>query len=370
MKLLMVIDSLGSGGAQRQFTILARGLAQRGHQVEVALYYPQYDHFAPQLAAQNIPIHALPKRSRFDVNVPFALRRLIKQHDYDLVLAFLNTPSFYAELATWGTKTPLIVSERKAYPPAGLTLRAKIQKSFHRVADALVVNSHVHAKQVQKQFPSFIKTLHVITNAVDTEKFAPSNAAKDEKTFLALGTVIPRKNVDGLIYALMWCRDLYNVKFKVRWAGKRQTDATSQQYAQQCDALIAKHNLEDQWEWLGERTDVAKLLASASALIHPAHLEGFPNAICEALASGVPVLASNFGDHPMLVQEPERGSTFDPKQDKEISAAMMQFSLGPTESREKMAANARQFALSELSIDAFIGKYEKLFTQVLDKYAN
>jgi glycosyltransferase involved in cell wall biosynthesis len=58
------------------------------------------------------------------------------------------------------------------------------------------------------------------------------------------------------------------------------------------------------------------------ALIHPSLYEGLPNAVCEALAAGLPVLISNVCDHPLLVVEGERGFLFDPSDPLSIAMSI------------------------------------------------
>src|ERR1041385_6743395 len=101
MRLLFVIDSLGSGGAQRQVVTLAEGLSHRGHSIEFFTYLSR-DFFRTRLEKAGILIHDHRKRSRFSPDVIFALRNIFRRRAYDLVLSFLEVPNFYCELARCG----------------------------------------------------------------------------------------------------------------------------------------------------------------------------------------------------------------------------------------------------------------------------
>ena len=98
MKLLFVIDSLDTGGAQRQMVNLAIGLKRRNHLVEFFCYAPG-DVLAHPLEEAGITVHWHFKRSRFSPEVILALKELVNPNNYDLVLAFLPTPNFYAIVA-------------------------------------------------------------------------------------------------------------------------------------------------------------------------------------------------------------------------------------------------------------------------------
>ena len=70
------------------------------------------------------------------------------------------------------------------------------------------------------------------------------------------------------------------------------------------DNLIFSHpSLQSSWHWLGERSDIPKLLATTDALIHVSLYEGLPNAICEAFIASTPVIASAVCDHPSWYKE-------------------------------------------------------------------
>ena len=368
MRLLFVIDCLGSGGAQRQMVNLALGLTRRGHEAEFLVYHPQHDHFAPFLCEAGIPVHRRPKRWRFSLAPVRELCRLAKERHYDAMLAFLATPSLYAEIArirTWGL--PLIVSERFMYTSDSLPVATWMLQQAHRLADHITVNSHHQRHRMEQMFPWMGGKLTTIYNGVDLAEFTPpGNSTEDSGRLrlLVLSSVVPKKNVVGLVRALARYRELYGSPCVVRWAGKVTSDAVSQKEFSDANRLLSEWALRDQWEWLGERRDIPELLRSHDALIHPAFYEGLPNAVCEALACGRPVLASAVCDHPRLVQEGATGFLFDPASPDQIAHTIHRCDLLTAEERMLMGRNARQYAEKELSIDTYSSRYEELLSSL------
>src|SRR5262245_24087602 len=122
MRLLFVIDNLGPGGAQRQLALLACGLAARGHDVDVFVYYPQSS-FQTDLTRSGVRIHTVVKRSRFDLAPLWGLRRLLVSTAYDAAVAFMRTPSLYllASKLT-GRAVPVVSSERVAQRDGSFTM--------------------------------------------------------------------------------------------------------------------------------------------------------------------------------------------------------------------------------------------------------
>ncbi len=371
MRVLCAIDCLGSGGAQRQMVNLALGLTRRGHAVEFFVYHPEYQHFAPLLHEGGIAIHFRAKRRRFSITPLLELRRLIVAHRYDAMLAFLPTPSLYAELAHIGLRgVPLIVSERFMYTKEPLPASMWVLQQAHRLAHHITVNSHHQRERMERMFPWMRGRLTTIYNGFDLGNFAPQWSSKrdsDALELLVLSSVVPKKNAVGLIRALARYRELYGGTCVVRWAGRVDGHRLAQEELAAADRLLVKLGLRSQWEWLGERTDIPELLASHDALIHPSFYEGLPNAICEALACGRPVLASAVCDHPRLVQEGVTGFLFNPMSTDDIARAIHQYHLLPVEERLWMGRRARQYAERELSLDRLSGQYEELLVSMSER---
>jgi len=374
MRLLFVIDCLGSGGAQRQMVNLALGLTARGHRVEFFLYYPQFDHFSGSLVQTGIPIHACEKRSRFSTKPLVELYRLIRREEFDVVLSFLSTPSFYSEICGCGCGSKnlrLIVSERYVYTSDSLPPSHWLLQQAHRLADYITVNSHHQRERMERLFPWMRRKITTIYNGVDLGTFKPLDPPAYRATtpvnLLALGTVVSKKNAIGLIRGLHHYHDKFKASCKVCWAGKVSHNDESRREFYAAQKLIFELGLQDHWIWLGERKDVPELLRSCDALIHPSFYEGLPNAICEALACGRPVLAGNVCDHPRLVQDGLTGFLFDPSNPTAIAAAILRFAELNKEDRNDMGRQARLLAERELSLDVYVSRYEKLFQTILNK---
>ena len=116
---------------------------------------------------------------------------------------------------------------------------------------------------------------------------------------------------------------------------------------------------------MGVQANVAELLHRYPALIHPSLYEGLPNVVCEALACGLPVLASDVCDHALLVSEGERGFLFEPTFPESIAAAITKFSALSGEGRERLSRNARRYAEANLGVERMVSAYEDLFWQLL-----
>jgi GalNAc-alpha-(1->4)-GalNAc-alpha-(1->3)-diNAcBac-PP-undecaprenol alpha-1,4-N-acetyl-D-galactosaminyltransferase len=368
MKILMVIDSLNSGGAQNQMVNLALGLKQKGHKVDFFLYYPQFDYYLPLILNSGINIYSYEKKSRYSLKVITALRKRIITGNYEIVLSFLRTPNYYAEVSKIGlNKIRLVVSERSMYESFSRASFQNIIEQFHRLASYITVNSHHQRKRMINFFPWMQNKICTIYNGTDLTKFTVNHKqiSTGNIILLCLGSVVPHKNAANLIRALEIYHNRYTETIHVIWAGKVSSDAIAQKAYIEAEKLLDELNLKEHWQWLGERKDIPDLLHQCNALIHPSFYEGLPNAICEGLASGLPVIASRVCDHPLLVKEGWNGFLFNPNSPEEISEAIHKFASIKQDEYIQISKNARLFAEENLSLERYVDEYERLFISLL-----
>lgn len=370
MKILCIIDHFGSGGAQRQMVNLARGLRERGHDVEFFIYWPVHDFFRHQAETAGIPIHEYDKRARFSPGVILALIRLIRRHRYDVAISYLRTPNIYAELSVpfMPRSTRLVVSERNS----GLqehSLLSPLRRSLHRLADVVVSNSISQAEWLRAQHPWLSGRCRVIYNGLFMSRFArtatPPQSARDLR-LIGVGRVAPQKNIECFIQGLAIFHERHSWVPAVNWAGRRSDEGQPERkYRLEIDQLLdTLPHVRAAWTWLGERSDVPELLGSHHALVLPSRYEGLPNAVCEALAAGLPVLASGVCDHPVLVPDGERGFLFDPDRPQSMADALERLLELDVAGWQRLSDAARAFAASELTVERMAAEYERLFQEL------
>jgi glycosyltransferase involved in cell wall biosynthesis len=205
--------------------------------------------------------------------------------------------------------------------------------------------------------------LKTIWNGFDLEQFRPSptlNPNPASLRLLCVSSVSFKKNSISLARAVQICRERAGIRVEVSWAGALRVSGEGTAARDETDAFLRSSDLQDQWCWLGVRSDIPALLASCDALVHPSFFEGLPNAICEAMACGRPVLASRVCDHPLLVGHGERGLLFDPSSERDIADAIRHFASMGIADRQRMGLAARQFCEERLSLDRFIDAYSAL----------
>ncbi len=368
MKILCLIDSLNSGGAQRQLCMLAVLLKRNGYDVEVLTYY-DYNFYRPLLDSANMPVRTATAQG--PIGRIFAVRKAIYECKPDVVIAYMGTPTLMAELATLPRrKFRLIVSERSS--DQNINVNIKLRLLSHRLADAVLTNSYTQADFIRRSAPTLADKIQTIINCVDLNTFKVIESPVMNSAIINL-VVVARfhslKNPMGLVNAMnIVHHDKGHKNIAVNWYGDnllangKPTKGPMAFLA--AKEAIKKYALENFFSLHGPVLDVARIYQSATALCLPSLYEGCSNVIGEAMACGKPILASNVCDNSLLVKDGENGFLFDPKDPQDIAAAIIRFAERSPVQLEQMGQASRKRAEKMLSPDVFVNKYIELIKQV------
>src|SRR5690554_3568898 len=173
MKILCIIDMLGSGGAQRQLVNLAIGFKERGHTVSFLVYH-HHDFYVDILKQNNIPIHEILESNYLKRLIK--MRKFIRHGKFNAVLSFLQASNFISEISGLPKrKWKLVVGERSANPAIFKSIKLRLFRWFHLLADHIVANSHENLRMVRKINPLLkIDKCHVIYNTVNFDLWKPN----------------------------------------------------------------------------------------------------------------------------------------------------------------------------------------------------
>lgn len=352
-RILCLIDSLASGGAQRQMVGLSSLLKERGYLVKVATYY-DIPFYYQQLQDNGVDFEYVPCGTGLLERLS-RIRQVIKRFDPDVVISYLDTPNILASLlhVLNRKRWRLIVSERNT--TQSLSRRERIKFFLYRFADYIVPNSYSQKDFIAHFCPRCSDKCHVITNFVDTNAFVPLENAtgSDRMTIIGVGRVLKQKNIPMLIEAVRMVRERGKV-VHVDWYGEKFDSYD------ECMTLIKQYNLEDSFEFHDASKNIVEKYQQACLFVLPSIFEGFPNVLCEAMACGLPVIATDVCDNGRIVQHEGNGYIVPSNDALALSHRLLQFIELPLSQRIAMGEKSRDLALEMFSKDAFIKKYLKL----------
>lgn len=288
------------GGAEIQLAHLARGLAQLGHEVTVCSLEPSP--FDPrELASEGVELVSFGVENRYDRLI--ALPRLIRlARRADVVQCTMWDASLWGRLAAIVARRPVIVAdhsaERSTQVSAKGAPRARWIARHNRLLDRFTYATVACAgsqrpvlldEGVDPEKIVYIPNGIPIDELVRAAESGPTRGdlgiPEDAPVALQVGVFRPEKNQIGAVEAFERVRE------KVRgaqlvFAGEGETRAGVENRAGHADAI----------HFLGPRRDVPGLLALADVMLLPSIADALPMAVLEAMALGVPIVASDVGD--------------------------------------------------------------------------
>ncbi len=369
IRILLIIDSLCSGGAQNQLTLLAIELKKKGYDVLVYTYYPQ-DFFISRLENHEIRIIHELKINKIGLNVIRKLTKTIQNEKIDITISFLDTPNFYNVLCAKisNRKVKTIISYRSMTNFKKLDwISLKIKKWTNRHAEMIISNSHHERKRWCTYFPKLKNKFRTIYNFVDLEKFSPIIKYENKKLrFLVVGTVCSYKNGDAIIDGFGDFKKSYqSINFEVIWIGRKfLINSHKKDYFNRLDEKIDQNNLRSNWTWKEPHLKIHEEYQGSDCLVLASKVEGLPNVACEGMSTGLPILISNVLDHHLLVEDGQEGFLFHLDDEIGLFKKLEKFCSLSVAERNQMGLNSRKKAAQLFSKEKFMRQYQEIFKEI------
>jgi glycosyltransferase involved in cell wall biosynthesis len=312
MKIVLLARSLDFGGAERQLVLLARGLHERGHRVDVVVFYAGAK-LEDELKRMGIPVHDLRKRGRWDtIGFLYRAYRLVRRLRPRVLHAYLIAPNLVSVLLkvllpdlriVWGVRASNM--DLRHYDRfSRVTFRAGCLLSG--IADRILVNSNAGLEYHRRHgYPS--ARMRVIPNGIDTDRFRPSGDARrhtraewgvghNQRIIGLAARLDPMKDHDNFLEAArMLAGERGDVRFVCVGDGPPDYRRALRRAGEPLENV-------GKLRWEPARADMAQVLNGFDVATSSSRFgEGFSNAIGEAMACGVPCVVTDVGDSAKIV---------------------------------------------------------------------
>ena len=361
VRITCVIDTLDQGGAQRQLSMLAIALARRSFDIEILTYLPTR-FFDPEAEAAGIPIRRLPARTK--PGRALAVRRAISARQPDVVIAYLAGPGLYAELARLPRRRfGLIVSEF-VVPDDTVRLAHRLRLAAHSLADTVVTETDHTRRLLVQAVPPLARKVVVIRNGVDLDVFHPAMTTGQSRPAAGITRALvfagyrPEKNPFGMLMAMERLRRVApEARVELDWYGSTGAAYSADGVYRRLREVVRTRGLADVVRLHGPAHDVARLYREASVVCLPSFYEGCSNVICEAAASGVPLVVSDICDNRRFVLDGVTGFLADPHAPDTIAQAILRIHRMSAEDKREMGRRARAHAEGLFDPNRFVDEY-------------
>ncbi|HET7619375.1 MAG TPA: glycosyltransferase [Vicinamibacterales bacterium] len=346
------LTSFHPGGTERQMTELIRGLDRTRFDVHVACFHregawlPRVTACAPVTA---FPIRGFARPSTVGRMAAFA--RWCRSHR----IAVVQTCDLYAN--TFGLPAAALagvrvrIGSRRELNPDKRSSQIALQRQAYRAATRVVANSAAAARQLETEgVPS--SRIRVIPNGVALERFEPHTFRGPVTTVTTIANLREEKAHEVLLCAAAILRERHpRLRYVVAGDGPRRAAL---------ERMAADLGIGDRVDFLGHREDVPELLARTDVYVLPSRSEAFPNGAIEAMAAGVPVVASAVGGLLDLIEDGRTGVLVPVGDPQALAAALDGLAESPAHAAA-LGRAARAEVERRYRFDRMVAAFERLY---------
>jgi glycosyltransferase involved in cell wall biosynthesis len=362
-RILHIIPSLDPHGAEKQLTLLATGLPRDRFEVHVCAL-SRGGPYEAKLRQANIPVTLIGKHWKLDPAAFLRLKRHIASLQPDVVHTWLFAANSYGRAAALSAGVKHIVAAERCIDCWKVWHELAIDRFLARRSARIVANSAaVRDFYVRHGLPA--EKFAVIPNGVASAPASSVNRADllaelklpgEARLIGAIGRLWPQKRVKELIWAADQLRCVYD-HAHLLIIGDGPLRAALERYSRLCEATDRVH-------FLSMRTDVPRLLPHFDALWLASGYEGQSNAIMEAMAAGVPVVATDIPANRELVVPGETGYLV-PLESRSAFAKSTLPILEDAALAARLGAAGKARMAAEFSVEKMVDRYVNLYGEIL-----
>lgn len=313
--LCYINSSLDGGGSERVMTHLANESARRGIRTTMILVRERKDEVYPVDPRVRVIrlTYSVKNKAAIALRRFLLLRRHFRRFRYDQVISFMVDINILTILAALGTRQKITVSER-ADPGQRIHQhwQRRLENILYRRAERVVIQT----EQVRDYFSDAVrKKCVVIPNPVDQNLPQPFVGMRDHR-IVSVGRLNPQKNYLLLLRAFQnFLKDYPDFRLEIYGEGALREELMT--YSKEL-------GVEDSVDWKGFQKNIHERILSAHIFVSTSDYEGISNAILEAMAMGIPSIATDcpVGGSAMLMESGMKGILVRMNDEKELVDAM------------------------------------------------
>lgn len=367
--ILHIIDTTGPGGAETVFIDLATRLPKEKYRSVVVIRGKGWVY--EELCRRGIEPILLNAKGSFNWRYLYGLCQLIRREGVDLIQSHLLGANVYCALAGLLTRTPVVATFHGSVD-IGERERLKGLKfaAINAGADCIVAVSGGLRDDIMHRTSLRADKTEIIYNGIPSTEFQRSRShslrekygwSGEEFLVGSLGNIRPAKGYDILLKAAALLEES-GQSYRFVIAGQPDRGGLYEELLR----LRKELGLEDRVQFLGFLDDPADFLANLDLFLSSSISEGLPLSAIQAMAAGLPLLATRCGGYEELVTDQENGWLVEIGSPEAIAEAIKSLATAP-EIRARLAENAKKHAVETFDSSAMFRAYEKVYDHLLAK---
>ncbi len=365
---LLVIPNFEIGGTEKRMRLLAFGLQSDERYAPVVCSLSGDGPMGEIMREQGIPVEILHKRGKVDPILVPQLMSIINTYDVKIVHGFMFAGNCWGRLAGRLAGVPVAFATEGSLPVWKSVIHRAIDHRLGGAGQGVVCNAEAVRQMAVTQGALRPATVHVVPNGVDIDRFQPvDNGSKAEvrerlglpNSTVLVGTVCrfdPNKDILGLIesFGLVARPDIDLVI-----VGGAKGDK-EQRYLKTVKSAVESSDMRPRIYMVGQQSDIPMFLGAMDLYVQSSTREGLSNALMEAMACGLPVVATDVGGTGELVSHGSTGFIVPPNDPIALARAMNELA-SDTESRSQMGEAGRKLVVDHYSSAAFLRRMTALY---------
>jgi len=356
------------GGSGVIASEIGMSMARRGHRVAFLSDRPpaRLDLSCPGISFHTVAAldYPVPAQSSYDLALAAEMIEVAQRERLDLLHVHYAVPhalGAYLARQVLGAAAPKILTTLHGTDVTRIGVDPKFS-SLTRLAvlagDGITAPSRWLAEQAYRQLGlPRATTIEVIPNFVDTHRFRParSKSVAGEKVLVHVSNFRPLKRVEDVVRIFARVRGEIPTRLHLVGDGPERP---------RVEALIDSLALAGEVKFFGEGVDVADVLQASHVFLLPSETESFGLGALEAMACGVPVVASNVGGLPEVVLDGETGFLA-PVGDVEAMAKRVRRLLSDGDLHARMSRAARDRAEAQFQLEPAVARYQAAYRRII-----
>jgi glycosyltransferase involved in cell wall biosynthesis len=363
IRIAFVIPTLDQSGAERQMTLLAKGLPKEEFEVRV-IALNRGGHFGDQLQSSGIPVEVLGKRLRFDPLAYVRLRKSLAGFQPHVVQSFLFAANSYVRLPGIVPRECQIVVSERCVDSWKSGWQLQLDRRLVSRTNAMTVNSASVAEfYASAGVPRSL--IHTIPNAmpVGSSEYSRDEAREilglqpHHKVVGFVGRLAEQKRLPDVVWAFQLLHQVVDDVRLVLIGDGPERDAL----AELASSFGCRH-----WVvFAGHREDATSLMSAFDVFVLASSFEGMSNSLMEAMSLGIPCIASDIPPNQELIRHEETGLLFPTGSSPDLTKALARI-LNDSEFARRIGDTGRDLIQRDHAVPAMVEAYRQLYRRLID----
>jgi glycosyltransferase involved in cell wall biosynthesis len=362
LNIALVISDLHAGGAERLLVDMVAAWRQQDQPITPHVYTLRDGPIRDELKAQGCAVTSLPVPHRINLLVISWLVRSFMQDDIHLAHLHLPRAGFYGRLAAGMLRVPILYTEHnlwEIYHPVSRFLNQStyfLNSHVVAVSDAVLTSVRRHSRYSPAKLTRVYNGILPGNGTLPTQRLSARNHLNVPDDAPIVGTIAnlhPRKGLKFLLQAVSLVLEEFPDLHLVIIG---RDDGEGEMLCRIAQQLGIEHHV----HMLGYQKNARQLLSAFDIFALPSLYEGLPVALIEAMAAGLPIVATRVGGNPELIRHGQTGLLVEPENVAALATSIRSLLSDPVQ-RAQLGAAAQIRMQTEFTVDSMAQSYAELY---------